>query len=217
MYYTIYKTTNLLDGKFYIGMHKTNNLEDGYIGSGKILRRAIKKHGLENFRKDILFVFNTQQDMIDKEIELITEELVKNPASYNLTVGGWGGNRITDSNHRTHSLSHMKEMSVRSQNAIKTDPLVRARHRKTVANNLKTAHASGKIRYDTFTGRYHSDESKEKMSNTRKGTGTGEQNSQFGTMWITNGIINKKIKINMAIPEGFRKGKLPNALSKTRK
>ena len=53
MKYTIYKITNTIDGKIYIGKHQTNNLDDGYMGSGKILRRAQDKHGLDKFVKEI--------------------------------------------------------------------------------------------------------------------------------------------------------------------
>ncbi len=87
MHYTIYKITNIINGKFYIGKHQTKDLNDGYFGSGKILKRAIAKHGKENFTKEILFVFDNESEMNAKERELVT----LNESSYNLCPGGQGG------------------------------------------------------------------------------------------------------------------------------
>ena len=53
-YYGLYKITNLVNGKMYIGQHVTDNLDDGYMGSSKILKHAIKKYGLQCFRKEWL-------------------------------------------------------------------------------------------------------------------------------------------------------------------
>jgi hypothetical protein len=53
-YHYIYKTTCQVTDKFYVGMHSTNNLEDGYLGSGKILGYSIAKHGRENHKREIL-------------------------------------------------------------------------------------------------------------------------------------------------------------------
>ncbi len=90
-YYTIYKITNKINGKSYIGKHKTKNLEDGYMGSGKYLKRAIEKHGIENFRKEILFVYDNNEDASKKEAELVNEDYLTNENSYNLKLGGDGG------------------------------------------------------------------------------------------------------------------------------
>ena len=98
MFYTIYKIANKLDGKIYIGKHQTKDLNDGYMGSGKILKRAIDKYGLENFTKEILFQFDNESEMNAKEAELVTEEFVKENTNYNLCPGGHGGFGYINSN-----------------------------------------------------------------------------------------------------------------------
>ena len=87
MHYTIYKVTNLINGKYYIGKHQTKNLNDGYMGSGKLIKQAIEKNGIENFKKEILHIFDNEEDMNAKEAELV----VINENTYNLCPGGKGG------------------------------------------------------------------------------------------------------------------------------
>lgn len=90
MRFTIYQTTNKINGKIYIGKHQTENPDDSYLGSGIALKNAIKKYGIENFKKDILFDFDTEKEMNIKEKELLTEEFVKRKDNYNKGVGGEG-------------------------------------------------------------------------------------------------------------------------------
>ena len=91
-YHYIYKTTNLKNGKFYVGMHSTDNLDDGYLGSGKRLRYSIRKYGLKNFKLDILEVLPDRKSLEFREQQLVNEDLLKDPMCINLKLGGNGGN-----------------------------------------------------------------------------------------------------------------------------
>lgn len=90
-YYIIYQTTNKINGKIYVGKHKTNNLDDGYLGSGKYLNNAIAKYGVENFERKILFFCESEDEMNAKEKEIVNEDFVARNDTYNLKVGGEGG------------------------------------------------------------------------------------------------------------------------------
>lgn len=109
MQYIIYKTTNLVNDKIYIGKHQTNNLNDSYIGSGKLLSQAIKKYGRDKFVKEILFIFSSEDAMNAKEIELITEDFCKCNTNYNLGVGGEGGSHFKGRTHSQHTKDILAE------------------------------------------------------------------------------------------------------------
>jgi hypothetical protein len=93
IYYTIYATINLINGNFYIGMHKTENPHDSYLGSGIALNKAIKKQGKHNFAKFPFEFFDNEKDMIRREQQIITSEFLKEHKDicYNMTTGGIGG------------------------------------------------------------------------------------------------------------------------------
>ena len=88
MFYYLYKITNWFNGKIYIGVHKTNDLDDGYMGSGSLLSKAKKKYGLEYFTKEILQQFESVEEMFEAESQIVNEEFVKDESTYNLTPGG---------------------------------------------------------------------------------------------------------------------------------
>lgn len=86
--YIIYKITNKINNKIYVGCHITENINDNYFGSGTRIKRAIKKYGKENFQKEILFVYNNKEDMLNKEAEIVNNIFIKQPNTYNIIVGG---------------------------------------------------------------------------------------------------------------------------------
>ena len=112
MKYTIYQITNTINGKIYIGKHQTENINDSYFGSGTALRNAIKKYGKEYFLKEVLYVFDTEAEMNQKERELITEEFVNRPDTYNLGVGGEGGPHRKGKLHSEETKEKMRNSRV---------------------------------------------------------------------------------------------------------
>lgn len=89
-YHYFYKITNNINGHFYYGVHNTDNLDDGYMGSGTRLKIAYKKYGMENFSKEILKFFNNANEAFEYEMEIVTETLVKDNNCYNIQEGGKG-------------------------------------------------------------------------------------------------------------------------------
>lgn len=88
-YNYIYKITNQINGKIYIGKHSTDNLNDGYMGSGKLIKKAIQKYGIENFTKEYLAFCDTDEKLNWFEKFYIKKCKAKE-VGYNLTDGGDG-------------------------------------------------------------------------------------------------------------------------------
>lgn len=93
MYYIIYELKNKINNKIYVGYHKTKNLSDGYMGSGKHIKRAIKKYGIDSFEKRILHFCSNEAEMKALESKIVNEEFIKREDTYNIKVGGHGGFR----------------------------------------------------------------------------------------------------------------------------
>lgn len=88
MFYYFYKITNKINGKYYYGVHSTNNIEDGYMGSGVVITKAYEKYGIGNFQKQILKFFDNKEQMYQFQQEIVTLQQVNNPMCYNMIVGG---------------------------------------------------------------------------------------------------------------------------------
>ena len=103
IYYTIYKTTNKINGKYYIGKHKTSDPFDNYMGSGTLIRRAISRYGIENFEKEILDYAENDNHLNILESEYVSEDVVNDPNCYNMKIGGYGG------------FDHLNKIEIKSQ------------------------------------------------------------------------------------------------------
>jgi len=210
-FHVIYKTTHIASGKFYIGMHSTDNLNDGYMGSGKRIRYIINKYGKEACSFEILEYLSDRKSLAAREKDIINEDLLKMPLCINLKIGGTGGGSDcsaarkgfqeklkNDPEFRKFFKSRAMNGSVAFSDKFKNDPAFKEKI-------IKHCSEIGKI---GFKNKRHTDATKAKIGATNSKHQMGSGNSQFGTMWITNGIENTKIKNSNKIPEGFRKGRV---------
>jgi group I intron endonuclease len=203
MHYLIYKITNRLNNKFYVGKHKTENKDDGYFGSGLLLERAVKKHGKENFVKEILFELATEDDMNQKEADIVDEEFVARLDTYNIRLGGEGGWDAVNSQkskHRTTARMGSVNRVLRWNN----DTTFRQEYGEKLSSSIRLYQS---VNGNPFSGRKHTDETKNLLREKMKGRGTGKNNPAFGKKWITNGIISKMANVDGNLPVGWRVGR----------
>jgi hypothetical protein len=108
--FLVYQITNIINGKTYIGAHATHDVNDGYMGSGFLIRNAIKKHGVQNFVKTILHECASIDEMYTKERDIVTPEFVARRDTYNVKVGGLGCSQ--------HSLEVLQKISRNCKKAM---------------------------------------------------------------------------------------------------
>ncbi len=152
----IYKTINVINGKFYIGQDSKNN--PNYLGSGILLQRAILKYGRNNFKKEILETCNSKEELNEREIYWI-KKLNAIKEGYNIATGGEGGNTL--SNHP--DLDKITKMVWAKR---RSNPNFKKRCKEI---SLKTAETRKKIGYKSWNkGISNSQETKDKISDTLK-------------------------------------------------
>jgi len=214
-YYYMYKITNVINGKIYIGVHRTNNLDDGYMGSGTHLKRSIHKYGIENFTKKILKWFDSEEEMYSEEAELVNEEFIKREDTYNISYGGNGNwsyvNKVRKEKYGDGwaKISGMKTQkilkkkygedcySIIGKKGIKT---LKEKYGDSWAKIIGTkAQKILKEKYPkgTWKDKRHTEESKKKIGQSNAIKQSGKGNSQYGKCWI----YNTGLKENKSIPK----------------
>jgi len=167
MYHIVYKTTCLVSGRYYIGMHSTDDLDDGYLGSGVRLVRSVKKHGRDQHIREVLCSCTSRQEASNKEKELITEEVRSDPMSMNCAAGGMGATDRPATKEETR-----EKLSVASKQAVRTEEWC-----SKISNSLK--------------GKTHTTQSKDKMSKARKGKKLAEDHKSA----ISSGLVGHEVTI----------------------
>ena len=199
-YHYIYKTTCLVTGKYYLGMHSTDDLNDGYIGSGSRLRLSVNKHGKENHICEIQEHYFTREWLKEREAELVCAETLTDPKCMNLALGGGGGlGNGWKFVHTQRTDAEWKDIRAKggaAANKVRTQKLLE-KHKDpnwlaTFKNNVSAARKKfAKENNNPQLGSTRSDATKEKMSESKKGA----KNNQFGTCWIYSLSEKKSIKI----------------------
>lgn len=208
MYYYVYQITNLSNGKIYVGKHKSakHPFENGYFGSGKQITAAIKKYGIDNFKKEVLYYCNDAHEMAVKESEIVTEDFVKRLDTYNMHKGGYGG-----WDHHNGTDAHLEASKRGGRSSAKKLNEFIAEQKINNTQWWQNWYANVVENNKEMTIRAKSPKSIAKRKNTFTNIKhqQGEKNSQFGRIWISNVLTKevKRITISDSIPEGWVRGK----------
>lgn len=190
-YHFIYKTTNLLSGKYYIGMHSTNNLNDGYMGSGRRLKRSLNKYGKENHKVEILEFVNSRSELVAREKEIVNLDEIAKEDCINLMVGGKGG--FTDEQQKLNAVRGVEKQRLLRE----TNPEWVLNKSNNISKALIDVYQKGlrdKVYFYSWSGKKHSEESKKAIGKTNSTKQSGSNNSQYNTCWVTKNGLNRKIK-----------------------
>jgi hypothetical protein len=198
-------------------MHSTNDMNDGYMGSGKRLGYEKKKYGLENFVKEILEYCDNREELAQREKEIVNDDMLKEELCLNLHIGGRGG--FTREEAIKGSINGKKTL----KKLFETDAEFKRNFCLKSSKNSKLNWQKDDFRQKQllnnpwYNGQYwqdrhHKEESLIKMKETFKSIThqQGEKNSSYGTCWIMKDDISKKIKkddLDSYIEEGWTKGR----------
>lgn len=195
-HYLVYRITNLINGKIYVGKHQTDNINDGYLGSGIRIRHAMKKYGYENFKKEILFECSSKNEMDAKEAEIVNEDFLNRNDTYNLKIGGDGGFDFINSNGINNKANNFILGNKAWRKIMSDNPSIRVE----IAKRSKESHRLHPEKYPrinpfAFKNKHHTKETKQKISEKNKRL-VGNLNGSYGKVWIYNENLkqNKKVE-----------------------
>ncbi|AFQ97192.1 putative Seg-like homing endonuclease, GIY-YIG family [Aeromonas phage Aes508] len=206
----LYKTTNLLNDKIYIGVHTTNNIDDGYMGSGKLLHLSISKYGIDNFKKEILEFFETREECLAREREIVNSEFIARHDTYNLKIGGEGGFFRNYWLGKKHNEETKLKISLANRSRY-CESGVREAHSKRVSESINSRKQANTY-VTNFTGKKHSEATKELIGKKTSVYQSGSGNSNFGKKWMYS-LIMKKSKpvapqdVERYISDGWQLGR----------
>lgn len=162
-YNYIYKTTCNVTGRYYIGMHSTSILEDGYLGSGKRLRYSVKKYGKDNHSKEILEFLPNRIALELRESSIVNGNLLLDQLCMNLTKGGTGGGGFRNDEHKLKFLKAGTIASTKSGKSKETLKKLLANEEWSTDYKKKISDSLTGLKRKTPVRNKHSEETKQKM------------------------------------------------------
>lgn len=210
-YYTVYQTTNQANGKIYIGIHKTDDVHDSYIGSGKLLKAAIKKYGKSSFTKQILYVFDSLDDAVACEKDIVNEDFISRPDTYNICVGGGLGSREINGltfKDRYHTDGTKQKISSQMKgNKHSVGRKISEDHKAKIAEASSKTHKG--VKKTPEHRKKISDSIRDKWNDPAYRGKSRGKGSRKPFMWITNGVENRRYTPmeSCPIPDGWVRGK----------